>query len=407
MGCAASSSQGKYAVPTSNAQPPAGVPTKRYGSGSGSETLALAPAAEAAAPARRTGSDAVSPVPSPPPGSPPPQDHATPVRPARQQATPRRTPTSPSPAALPDGSPEVRYPVVDHSPARPGVEIDKEEEQVEQEEEGGSDGDQETAAYSEEDVAAYAKSHLGLNPQSDCELLWIAREALHAELPDGWEELSDSRGEAKKRPLLHLRGARFTCPLDIPTARALAMCPFLPECCGARASRCAVLPQLRHQAGHLGAPAGSALPGGGGAGPASQACGRDDRRHGRRGAEVDQHAAAHQRHPQGGGALAERPERAAGAPRPLRPVFSVGPSGDWNFFPACVTPGSSHEVEEALLAQPPASPPMGGGGDGAASAPLQSPAEDTPQKAQLAKDLGARTCLHLRRRGWGWGLRVR
>lgn len=87
--------------------------------------------------------------------------------------------------------------------------------------------------------------------------------------------------------------------------------------------------------------------------------------------------------------------------------FSALASGDWNFFPACVTPGSGHEVEETLLAQPPASPPMGGGGDGAASAPLQSPAEDTPQKAQLAKDLGARTCLHLRRRGWGWGLRVR
>eukprot|EP01047_Picozoa_sp_COSAG01_P024381 COSAG01_NODE_1505_length_10091_cov_18.350781_5_plen_345_part_00 len=235
MGCAASSSQGKYAVPTSNAQPPVGVPTKRYGSGSGSETLALAPAAEAAAPARRTGSDAVSPVPSPPPGSPPPQDHATPVRPARQQATPRRTPTSsPSPAALPDGSPEVRYPVVDHSPARPGVEIDKEEEQEEQEEEGGSDDDQEAVAYSEEDVAAYAKSHLGLNPQSDRELLWIAREALHAELPDGWEELADSRGEAKKRPLLHIRGARFACPLRTPAARVLAMCLFLPECCVVR-----------------------------------------------------------------------------------------------------------------------------------------------------------------------------
>lgn len=406
MGCAASSSQGKYAVPTSNAQPPVGVPTKRYGSGSGSETLALAPAAEAAAPARRTGSDAVSPVPSPPPGSPPPQDHATPVRPARQQATPRRTPTSPSPAALPDGSPEVRYPVVDHSPARPGVEIDKEEEQVEQEEEGGSDGDQETEAYSEGDVAAYAKSHLGLNPQSDCELLWIAREALHAELPDGWEELSDSRGEAKKRPLLHLRGARFACPLDMSPPPVCSRCA--PSSLSAVVRVRAGVPYFhnydtrqvtwehpldRHYRvvaaqAQLAKRAAAMTAAMGGAVPRSISMPQLTK-------DIPKAVARSLSGP------SEQPVRRG----PCAP-FSALVTGDWN-FPACVTPGSGHEVEKALLAQPPASPPMGGGGDGAASAPLQSPAEDTPQKAQLAKDLGARTCLHLRRRGWGWGLRVR
>ena len=134
-------------------------------------------------PTPSTGSvDAVSPVESPSPERVPATPGESPQCPARVRASPSRTPS---------GSAKRRRGSVPQLRLELGVGAPVPE--VSSNEEGGSDSDEEEEAYTREEVVHFAKTLLGLDPDADADLLWIAEEALRAPLPLGWVELEDPK----------------------------------------------------------------------------------------------------------------------------------------------------------------------------------------------------------------------
>ena len=47
------------------------------------------------------------------------------------------------------------------------------------------------------EVLGYAVEQLGINPETEPQLLWIARKALKAKLPDGWGPCASPEGEVR------------------------------------------------------------------------------------------------------------------------------------------------------------------------------------------------------------------
>ena len=150
MGCAPSQPSAAKYVP-SNVLPPQGEKALKYATSTPSKTTSRE-------------SDAASDVDSPE-GSPP-------CPPSGQTDVPKRTPGR-TPAQRRRGS----IASIADSPAAT--------EQA---------ADQLLERYTQDDVHIYAKTHLNLDPVADKELLWIAEEALNAQLPEGWAELEDDNG---------------------------------------------------------------------------------------------------------------------------------------------------------------------------------------------------------------------
>ncbi|XP_077398314.1 uncharacterized protein LOC144033840 isoform X4 [Festucalex cinctus] len=64
----------------------------------------------------------------------------------------------------------------------------------------GSENRSDESDRSEEDIKAYALN-IGIDPENEPELLWIAKEAIFARLPPGWAESKDENG----KPVFHNR----------------------------------------------------------------------------------------------------------------------------------------------------------------------------------------------------------
>ncbi|XP_061638933.1 dentin sialophosphoprotein-like isoform X5 [Phyllopteryx taeniolatus] len=62
----------------------------------------------------------------------------------------------------------------------------------------GLENHDEESDYSEEEIRGYARD-IGIEPESEQELLWLAREAIFARLPPGWAESQDESGN----PIFH------------------------------------------------------------------------------------------------------------------------------------------------------------------------------------------------------------
>ncbi len=134
-------------------------------------------------PTPSTGSvDAVSPVESPSPERVAAAPGESPQCPARVRASPSRTPS---------GSAKRRRGSVPRLRLELGVDAPVPE--VSSNEEDGSDAEEDEGAYTREEVVHFAKTLLGLDPDADADLLWIAEEALRAPLPLGWVELEDPK----------------------------------------------------------------------------------------------------------------------------------------------------------------------------------------------------------------------
>jgi hypothetical protein len=127
--------------------------------------------------------DAVSPVESPSPERAAAAPGESPQCPARIRASPSRTPS---------GSAKRRRGSVPQLRLELGVDAPVPE--VSSNDEGGSGSEEdEEEAYTREEVVHFAKTLLGLDPEVDADLLWIAEEALRAPLPLGWVELEDPK----------------------------------------------------------------------------------------------------------------------------------------------------------------------------------------------------------------------
>jgi hypothetical protein len=121
----------------------------------------------------------VSPVESPSPERAAAAPGESPSCPARVRASPSRTPVGSS-SRRRGSVPQLR------------LELGADTTLPEVENEGGSDEEDEED-YSPDEVAHFAKTLLGLDPEADADLLWIAEEALRAPLPVGWVELEDPK----------------------------------------------------------------------------------------------------------------------------------------------------------------------------------------------------------------------
>lgn len=124
--------------------------------------------------------DAVSPVDSPSPerltaAAP----DVSPMCPARTRASPSRTPSATA---------KRRHGSV---PQKLELGVDAPLPEVSSLEEKGSGSEDDEEEYTHEEVVHFAKTLLGLDPEIDADLLWIAEEALRAPLPLGWVELED------------------------------------------------------------------------------------------------------------------------------------------------------------------------------------------------------------------------
>lgn len=141
--------------------------------------------ASATSPTPSAGSvDAVSPVDSPSP------ERASaaapgesPLCPARMRASPSRTPRA-SAKRRRGSAPRLNLELGADAPVA---------EECSNEEEGSGSEEDEDQQYTPEEVAHFAKTMLGLDPEVDLDLLWIAEEALRAPLPLGWVELEDPK----------------------------------------------------------------------------------------------------------------------------------------------------------------------------------------------------------------------
>ena len=128
--------------------------------------------------------DAVSPVDSPSPqrasaAAP----NESPLCPARMRASPSRTPRA-SAKRRRGSAPRLKLELGADAPVAEGCS---------NEEEGSGSEEDEEQEYTPEEVAHFAKTMLGLDPEVDVDLLWIAEEALRAPLPLGWVELEDPK----------------------------------------------------------------------------------------------------------------------------------------------------------------------------------------------------------------------
>ena len=127
--------------------------------------------------------DAVSPVDSPSPERVAAAPGESPQCPARIRASPSRTPS---------GSTKRRRGSVPQLRLELGVDAPVPEVSSNEEHGSGSE-EEEDEAYTHEEVVHFAKTLLGLDPEVDADLLWIAEEALRAPLPLGWVELEDPK----------------------------------------------------------------------------------------------------------------------------------------------------------------------------------------------------------------------